>query len=183
MKEREYTDLFERLCKAKNWHFRSATKDEDMKKHIDGHVTIYDKGKALCTFSVDLKGDKYMSRADNGDRTKLCQYVEFLNVNGDRGWLFGEAKFIAILNEEQDGFYFVNRLDLIDYIEKLLGVPLSGSLADIRRCLESVGCELNLWVSHSSVSMHKLYKRHDRPDECVTQINMDDVKACCKMRI
>jgi hypothetical protein len=183
MKEREYTDIFENLCRAKGWSFKRSSKHEDMKLHIDGFVTIYNKGRAVRTFSVDLKGDKYTSRANNGIKDCLCQYIEFLNVQGDRGWLFGKAEYIACLNENQDGFYLIPMKDLIGFCEDLFCVSLKGKVSEIGRLLTSVGCEKNLWTSNVECAMHKLYHRRDRLDEIVTQINMDDIKGLSKMRI
>jgi len=183
MKEREYTELFRSKLKAKGWHFRDASADEDMHHHIDGHVTILNKGRAVAGFSIDLKGDKYTSRANNGDKACLCQYVEFLNVNGDKGWLLGSADYIGVLNEDQDGFYLVKMKDLREFCEKLFEVDLSCSVEEISRTFTTVGCEKNLWVSNVECAMHKLYHRHDRLDEIVTQISMDDIKALATMRI
>lgn len=183
MKERQYTELFENLLRAKGWTFRKATKHEDMKDHIDGYVTICDRGRAMATFSVDLKGDKYTSRANNGRMDCLCQYIEFLNVNGDKGWLFGKADMIAVLNEEMDGFYLIKMKALRKFCEELFSVDLNRSVNDIARTLTTVGCERNLWTSNVECAMHKLYHRRDRLDEIVTQISMDDIKSLCKMRI
>lgn len=183
MKERQYTELFRNLLKAKGWNFRDATADEDMHDHIDGHVTICDRGKAMAGFSVDLKGDKYTSRANQGRDDCLCQYVEFLNVNGNKGWLFGKADYIAVLNEEQDGFYLIKMKELVTFCANLFGVDFSLSVDKIARALTTIGCEKNLWTSNVENAMHKLYHRRDRLDEIVTQISMDDIKALATMRI
>jgi hypothetical protein len=177
MKEREYTSLFENKLKAKGWTFKAATANQDMKDHVDGFVTMYNNGAAVRTFAVDLKGDKYNSRRNNGKRECLCQYIEFLNVNGDKGWLFGKAEYIACLNEEQDGFYLVPMKRLRKFCEELFGISLDGKLEDVRRRLNSVGCEKNLWTCNVEYAIHKLYHRRDRLDECVTQISMDDIKT------
>ena len=179
MREREYTELFERLCRAKGWTFKRSTKNDDMRNHVDGYVTIYNGNRAVRTFSVDLKGDKYNSRRNNGVKDCLCQYVEFLNVNGDKGWLFGKAEYIAVLNEDLNGFYLISRVDIITFCEKLFSVDLSGTIGEIRHCLD----DLNCWTESVEMSMHKLYRRHDRPDEIVTQIDYNDIQILCKIKI
>lgn len=184
MKESEYTKLFKSMVEAKGWIFEKSNKDTDMHQHIDCYVTVTSSGRAIRTIAVELKGDKYNHRRNNGIKDCLCQYVEFFNVRGDRGWLFGDAEFIVILNEEENGFYWVERTKLISAIEKMLTIKLNGSLAEIRRRLDSVGCEKNLWVGNGAAPenrMHRLYRRHDRPDECVYQINYTDVKNNAKM--
>lgn len=184
MKEAEYTALFKSMVEAKGWVFQKSSRDEDMNKHIDCYVTVTSSGRAVRTIAVELKGDKYTSRHNSGIKECLCQYVEFFNVRGNRGWLFGDAEFIVILNEDENGFYWVERPKLISAIEKMLTIKLNGSLPDIRRRLDSVGCEKNLWVGNGSAAenrMHRLYRRADRPDECVYQINYDDVKNNTKM--
>lgn len=184
MKEAEYTALFKKMVEAKGWIFEKSSKDTDMHQHIDCYVTVTSQGRAVRTIAVELKGDKYNHRRNSGIKDCLCQYVEFFNVNGDRGWLFGDAEFIVILNEECNGFYWVERTTLISVIEKMLGFKLSGSLTDVRRRLDSIGCERSLWVGAGATPegrMHRLYRRSDRPDECVYQINYADVKDNAKM--
>ena len=186
-KEQEKIDnaKFEECCKVRGWSFRSTEgTDEDKFDHVDGHVTIMDKGKAMATFSVDIKGLKYKCYEDRiaKDKSKLCQYIEFLNVQGEFGWVFGKAQYIAVLNEEENGFYLMARVKLIEFAEKCLGFKLPTSLSELKRTLEQEGCFRSLWVSNSSLSMHKLYKRYQRKD-VVSQISMDDVKSITKLRI
>jgi len=180
LKEKQYTKLFVDLLEKRGWKFREPTKHEDMHEHIDGHVTVCDdKGKAVCGFSVDLKGDKYTSRRNQGLEQCLCQYVEFLNVRGRKGWVLGKADYIAILNEEQNGFYVVAREKLVKFCEELFEVDLSGTVGAIRHELNNRHC----WTERVDSAMHKLYRRYDRPDEAVCQINMEDVKSLVKMEI
>jgi hypothetical protein len=180
LKEKQYTKLFVDLLEKRGWKFRESTTHEDMHEHIDGHVTVCDdKGKAICRFSVDLKGDKYTSRRNEGIEQYLCQYVEFLNVRGSKGWLFGKADYIVILNEEQNGFYVVARQKIIKFCEELFKVNLEGSASHIRHELNDRHC----WTESVECAMHKLYRRYNRPDEAVCQINMDDIKSLVKMEI
>lgn len=183
MFESQYTALFEYICNKRGWKFKKSNAKQDMKDHIDCFVTICNGNTPIRRFAVDLKGDKYTSKANKGDKKCLCQYIEFLNVNGDKGWLFGKADYIAVLNENEDGFYLIPRVRLISFAEELFDVDLSIDYCKMGRMFEQVGCENNLWVNSPLNSYHKLYHRHSRPKEIVTQIDMDDIKSLCKISI
>ena len=177
-REREYTDLFELLIRNKGWTFRPSSKREDMKDHIDGHVTVCYKGKACNSFTVDLKGTKYTSRANEGVADCMCQYIEFLNVRGEKGWLFGKSEYIAILDECEERFYLIRRIDLLEFCEKLFKVNLRRKLMQVAEDLAALDC----WVKSAVEAHHRLYRRRNRLD-IVTQISMDDVKALAKIII
>ena len=106
----------------------------------------------------------------------MCQYIEFMNVRGDKGWLFGKSEYIAILNETEDKFYLIERKALIAFCEDLFGVKLTGSVEEIEKKLFGV----DKWVKRSDQSHHKLYRRWKRQD-IVTQIDMNDVRSMCKI--
>ncbi len=177
-KERKYTDLFEAIIRNKGWTFRSSSKREDMMDHIDGFVTVCYKGKACNSFSVDLKGTKYTSRQNEGNPDCMCQYIEFLNVRGEKGWLFGKSEYIAILDECEEKFYLIRRVDLIEFCENLFKVNLRRKLMDIVEDLADLDC----WVKSAVDAHHRLYRRRDRYD-IVTQISMSDVKTLAKIII
>lgn len=176
-KEKEYTRLFKDIIRTKGWKFQCATKHEDMHEHVDCHVTIMNGSNAVRSISIDLKGQKFNSRQNEGKMDCLCQYIEFLNVRGDKGWLFGKSEYIAILNEE-DHFYLIERKALIQFCEELFGVKLTGKIEDVEKRLLDIDC----WVKRSDKSHHKLYRRYGRKD-IVTQIDMNDVKALTKITI
>jgi hypothetical protein len=142
--------------------------------HIDCHVTIMNGSQAVRSLSIDLKGTKYNSRKNEGESDCKCQYIEFLNVRGSKGWLFGKADYIAI--EEEDKFLLIKRNDLIEFCEELFKVSLKGTIEEIETKLLKV----NAWVKRSDQSHHKLYRRWKRQD-IVTQINMADVKSLAKI--
>lgn len=175
-REPEYTKNFQTIIRNKGWKFRQATKSEDMYDHIDCHVTIMNGSQPVRSLSIDLKGTKYNSRKNEGIDDYKCQYIEFLNVRGAKGWLFGKADYIAI--EEDDKFLLIKRSDLIRFCEKLFGVALNGNIEEI----ESKLLNVNAWVKRSDQSHHKLYRRWKRQD-IVTQINMADVKSLAKITI
>jgi hypothetical protein len=170
-KERAYTQLFENLIRKRGWQFRQASKHEDMFDHIDCHVTVMNGSKAVRVCSIDLKGTKYTSRLNEGIPEFMCQYIEFLNVNGDLGWLFGKAEYIAVLDENEERFYLIKRKTLIAFCEKMFKVELSGTAEEIEEKLMNVAT----WVQRADLSHHQLYRRWKRFD-IVTQISMDEVK-------
>lgn len=176
MKESEYTALFAKKIRARGWQFTESSKQENMFHHIDGYVTVYNGTKAISTFSVELKGDKYRSRRLNGRKDCLCQYIEFINVNGDIGWLFGRSHYIVVLSEDQDKFYMIPRTDMIKFSEKLFGINFSNktSVDLIKQELDSL--PKDMWVNSSENSHHKLFTRESRND-VVTQISMDEVAS------
>lgn len=93
--EIEFASLFET--------FTEATKEENIYKHID---IIVDGIK------VDVKGMKRLNREDANVNPDI-HYVEFQNVRGDKGWLYGEADYIAF--EQPDYFIMVDRKKLGKY--------------------------------------------------------------------
>jgi hypothetical protein len=177
-KEKAYTKLFETLIRKRGWGFRQASKQEDMFDHIDCHITIMNGSKAVRSCAIDLKGTKYNSRLNEGVPEFMCQYIEFLNVNGDKGWLFGKAEYIAILDENESKFYLIKRTDLIKFCEKMFKVDLSGKIEDIEERLLNVAT----WVTRADLAHHQLYRRWKRLD-IVTQISMDEVKELAKIII
>jgi predicted glutamine amidotransferase len=99
--EKEFSSLY------KNPVF--ATKEEDMYKHFD---VIVDGMK------VDVKGMKKINRQDS-EVNPHFHYVEFMNVNGDKGWMYGEADVIAF--EQPTCFILVNREKLLSFCrEKII---------------------------------------------------------------
>lgn len=84
---------------------RASTREENMFKHIDYFVD---------EVGYDVKGEKRMDRKqDDSDDTI---WIESVNVRGDKGWIFGEADYIAFL--VKDEFWVIPRTSLVDYIQK-----------------------------------------------------------------
>ena len=74
-----------------------------------GHIDFFVDGEGY-----DVKGEKRMDRKVNDDDDTI--WIESVNVRGDKGWLFGKAKYIAFLVKNE--FWIINREDLVTYIEK-----------------------------------------------------------------
>lgn len=114
---------------------RKASRDEDIHMHID--FWHDDQG-------VDVKGNNMPDEI----------WVEFKNVNGDHGWLFGEATSIAFDMPELAGFVVVDREELKDYCKEHVDFTEIVSKRDAyKRC----------------------YSRKDRED-LITYLVLDDLQ-------
>jgi hypothetical protein len=79
---------------------KKSTDEVDMFDHVDfWHVREGEK------FGVDLKGNKCPDQL----------WVEFKNVNGDKGWIDGKAKWIVYEIPEMGGFAGVERVKLREW--------------------------------------------------------------------
>jgi hypothetical protein len=172
-REKAYTKMFREKIEARGWIYKKSTRDEDMYDHVDCHVSVIDNGRIVRQLKVELKGKKYTSRGNEGNPQEECQYIEFMNVRGDKGWLFGEAHYIAIEGDKK--FYFIERTDLIKFSEELFKVNLNQSIEKIEEDLS-----MHIWSSRPTI--HKIYRRQGRQD-LVTQISIEEVKSLAKFTI
>ena len=124
---------------------------ENMQKHIDKYVT--ENGE---TWSVDIKARKKTSRSNSQAQDDWI-WIEFQNVRGNAGWLYGEADRIAF--ETQDDFIVVDRSSLIDYVEDVVDMGKS--------------------VKYSSQAQYKTYRRAGRND-LLTMVELSEIKKNCK---
>lgn len=84
-KEAEFASDF---CKARGLSsslVEEASKEDDIYRHID----IW-----IGSNSFDVKAAKKTNRSDVLPNYNI-HWVELRNVNGDKGWLFGQADYIA----------------------------------------------------------------------------------------
>ena len=115
---------------------RKSSRDEDIHMHID--YWHDDQG-------VDVKGNNLPDEI----------WVEFKNVQGNHGWLFGEATSIAFDMPELAAFVVVDREELKDY------------------CKEHV--DFDELVSKNQ-AYKKCYSRKDRGD-LITYLVLDDLQT------
>lgn len=94
----KFEELFKQKIILNGFSFKESTKEDDWYKHIDCYVNGY---------GVDVKGNRHLETI----------WLEYSNVNGNKGWLRGEAKYIAMHIEEIDCFSIYNRKDLLDFVE------------------------------------------------------------------
>lgn len=130
-------ELFKEVAIQRGWDVKNSTPYQDMKHHID---VIATKDNLVCTF--DVKARKKIARADESAQDDWI-YVEFKNVRGDAGWLYGKANFIAF--EMSDSFMIVHRRSLALYCEAVVH-------RDIK-------------VSAPHLCQYKSYTRKGRDDE------------------
>lgn len=124
----------------KKYKTRRASRDEDIYDHIDVWVERNDGNEV----GVDVKG---------GNHPKTI-WVEFKNVRGDKGWVYGKADFIAFDMPEEGGFSVVRREELKDYVE------------------QNVTKE---FVTKDK-AYKKFYQRKDRKD-IITLLHLPDIKS------
>lgn len=86
---------------------KRATKQQDMFDHIDWFAGEH---------SYDVKSLKKRRAKDNTVDSTIV-WIEFKNVRGNLGWLYGKAQRIAF--ELEDEFIIVNREDLRKVAESL----------------------------------------------------------------
>lgn len=89
---------------------RPATKYEDTKEHIDFWVIKDEK-----EFGVDVKGLRKNKRSDK-EYDDTINWLEITNVNGNPGWIYGKAVYIAFMTKKN--VLFVPRKKLIKLVEE-----------------------------------------------------------------
>lgn len=125
-----------------NPEIRKSSRGEDIFMHVDyWHDDL----------GVDVKGNNLPDEI----------WVEFKNVNGKKGWLFGEATTIAFDMPELAGFVVVDRKDLADY------------------CKENV--DFSATVPRKD-AYKKVYRRHGRQD-MITKLCLEDLQTLDSYRV
>jgi len=122
-------------AKERGYDVTKSSFHEDTKEHIDFFLE-----KDGLSFSVDVKGRKKVNRHDNS-YTDNSTWVEFKNINGNPGWLYGKANYIVF--EQADKYIFINREHLLAY------------------CLDAVE---DSYVSTGKEARYKYYTRSGRED-------------------
>jgi hypothetical protein len=134
-------DKFVAACIQRGYETKKSSRDEDIHLHIDYYVT---RG-SRSTVSVDVKG---------GNHPKVI-WVEFKNVRGNDGWMYGKADWIAFELPEVCGFVMVLRKELASLAESIVD-PVFVDKKDADR---------------------KYYQRKDRLD-VISRLWLDDLKRC-----
>ncbi len=142
--------IFGQIAESKNLEVKNARRRENIHKHIDKYVTQESK-----TWSVDIKARKKTSRNDSSAQDEWI-WIEFQNVRGNLGWLYGEADKIAF--ETQDSFVIVDRKSLIDYVENAVDMAKP--------------------VRKSYLAKYKTYQRAGRND-LLTMVELSEIQKNC----
>ena len=93
-----YEKLFKDKILSLGLTYEKSTQKDDWYKHIDCYVNSY---------GVDVKGNRHLETI----------WLEVKNVNGNKGWLQGDAFYIAMYIIELKKFSIYKRLDLLNYIK------------------------------------------------------------------
>ena len=109
------------VCKA-GLSCEKASFPEEMR-----HIDFWIEGDKTPRTAVDVKSRKKVKRADDKFNDEVV-WIEFANVQGKRGWLYGDSDIIAF--ERPEDFLLVNRKLLARLCEKLC--DLSKLNVDIR---------------------------------------------------
>ena len=96
-------DYFEALFKSRVEYlgltFKQSSQQDDWYRHIDCYVDGY---------GVDVKGNRHLETI----------WLEVTNVNGNKGWLRGEAYYVAMHIAELDKFSVYLREELLNHIKE-----------------------------------------------------------------
>ena len=138
---------FIRAAKHMGLTVTKSSMREDRESHVDYWLAYDGNGK----WGVDVKGNNLPDEI----------WVEFVNVRGDDGWLYGEARIIAFDMPEEGGFVIVDRIDLLQY------------------CEENVE---DVFVVKKQDAHLKKYSRKDRED-VITMLNLLDLKQIKSFRV
>ena len=133
--------MFARLLNKRTTDVRAA----DLKEQFS-HVDYFsDFGK------IDVKARKRVARKDTDVQDDLV-WLEFKNVQGKFGWLYGKADWIAF--ERDEDFVLVKRHDLALMAEKL--------------------CDVGDRVAVGKDALYKGYQRSGRKD-LLSIVKMSDI--------
>lgn len=147
-------NLFEKECGLRGIKYEKSSYKEDVFDHFDYHL-YSDSGKS---YKVEIKARKRIKRSD-ANTQDACIWIEFKNVVGKDGWLYGKADYIVF--ECEDEFIFVNRLKLVTLAEKLVNFKEQ--------------------AKSSSAALYKVYTRFGRKD-LVSMIKLSDLNPIIKTR-
>ncbi len=146
--------LFDQIAASKHLEVKNAKRRDNIQKHIDKYVT-----DDVGTWSVDIKARKKTRRSDDNAQDDWI-WIEFQNVRGNTGWLYGEADCIAF--ETQDNFVIVKKDSLIKYVEGAVDMGKS--------------------VKYSGEAKYKTYRRAGRND-LLTMVELSEIKNNCEYSI
>jgi len=144
-------DLFVELIeKKKHITVVKATWTEQVKEHIDYKLIGND-----YKITVDVKAMKRIGRWDGKPQDDII-WIEFKNISGKKGWLYGEADAISF--QCIDGFLCVARKKLVKLCEKLVGYKRK---------------DITLENAKSKKGLYTLYTRNGRNDILTTITKAD----------
>lgn len=142
-------DEFVKIAQANGLEITESSRHDNMRNHID--YRVWKPNDEDKKWSVDVKSRKKTNRKDKNVQDDWV-WIEFQNVNGNKGWLYGKADIIAF--ERADDFILINRKTLVEIAEKLV--------------------DMDSLVNRAGKARYALYKRFDRNDR-VSMIEMSKI--------
>ena len=139
---------FVRAARHKGLLVTKSSHTEDIHEHIDYWLAMSDSGKR---WGVDVKGNNLPDEI----------WVEFQNVRGNPGWLYGGATIIAFDMPEEGGFSVVDRQELAFFCEKHVRDEM---------------------VTDKKRAYLRKYSRKDR-DDIITILKLHDIKSLVSYRV
>lgn len=128
---------FKEICEKLGYKTKETSFNENINKHIDLYIK-----KNIRWFGVDIKAKKRINRNNPTPQSDYI-WIEFKNVNGKDGWIYGSATYIAF--ELDDGFLLVKRKQLVSLVEKIVDTKNS--------------------VDKAEDALYKIYTRKDKKDK------------------
>ena len=138
---------FLRAARNRGLLVKKSSHTEDMHDHVDYWLALKDGGR----WGVDVKGNNLPDEI----------WIEFKNVSGEKGWLYGGAFLIAFDMPEEGGFAIVDRHELAFFCEKHVK---------------------NEVVSNKRDAYLKKYTRKNRGDS-ITMLKLHDIKTLVSYRV
>ena len=133
------------------------------KENVHQHIDFFVRGKTEklkdFKFSVDVKARKRKSRSSD-EYDDEYTWVEFKNVKGRKGWLYGDADKIAF--ETEGGFVMVDREELAKWCEEKV---------DFKKA-----------VRNPYSAIYKVYTRKGRED-LISRIKTEDIRNLSSCRL
>ena len=115
---------FKGLAERRGYTVIQTSAASNIREHIDFILAMDD---APDKIAIDVKARKKVSRSSN-EYDDENVWIEFNNVRGDPGWLYGKADMIAF--ERAWDFVLVDRESLKDYCESTVSPVLVKSTAE-----------------------------------------------------
>ena len=115
---------FKGLAERRGYTVIQTSPASNMREHIDFILAMDD---APDKIAIDVKARKKVSRSSN-EYDDENVWIEFNNVRGDPGWLYGKADMIAF--ERAWDFVLVDRESLREYCEATVSPVLVKSTAE-----------------------------------------------------
>lgn len=139
---------FLRAARNKGLLVTKSSHTEDRHQHIDYWLAMSKDG---TKWGVDVKGNNLPDEI----------WVEFKNVQGKPGWMYGGAAIIAFDMPEEGGFSIVDRHELAFFCEKHV---------------------LNEAVTDKRHAYRRKYTRKDRQD-VISILRLDDLQSLVSYRV